>query len=100
MRPEWLARWLLSFLQALLSLDFRLKDYGSVLYQWVGDIDIKVGDVIMEHINLGAKIFALDIADDILEQDRHRWVREWKTNISAWRKQHGLSIGLTDRAAA
>jgi hypothetical protein len=93
MRPEWLAILFLVFLERHLSFEAGIPDYGSRLYQWIGSVDIQVGGKLMRHIDLGEKLATTNPHEGVHQREREAWVREWKANMFARRKEHGLSRG-------
>ena len=99
MQPQWLAEYLVDFLQMLLGMSYHMGEYGALLYKWLGSITVKVGAVPIKHLDLGEKLASLEFNDsfgNMPREQREQHFNEWKMSTIAWREARGLSARPTD----
>jgi hypothetical protein len=95
MRPEWLADYLLDFLRRLLSMGYHMAEYGTILYERVGSITVRVGDEAIAEIDLGEMLANVEFNNSfgaVPREGREEHFEKWKREAREMRLARGLPV--------
>lgn len=98
MRAEWLAAYVASKLDYLLSMGHDSATYGAILYERIGNITVKVdGETIVQDYNIPERLAGLPFRDSFGSEIRGReerllYFNTWRRRAFAARVQAGLPV--------
>ena len=108
LRPELLARDLISLVSYLLGMDYHAAEYAKLLHERIGTMSFMVNGVFMQELHVGQILADLEFNNSFSNVSREyrvdTWI-EWKEMAQLGRKKRGLETvsfknGWQDQARA
>ncbi|EFR00862.1 hypothetical protein MGYG_03866 [Nannizzia gypsea CBS 118893] len=97
-RPEWLMKYLVGQLSCLLGMSYHTSQYGSVLFERIGKIEIQLNGDTTREINLAERLEELDFSHrmdtfgHLPADERIDAFQRWKREVLQLRKDRGLPV--------
>lgn len=96
-RPGWLAQDLVVNFQSLISMGFSVAEYGRIIYERIGRIQILVNGEVLHEFDLSKQLadmsfeYPNDTFANLTEHERIPFFQAWKRQTTQCRREWGLS---------